>query len=72
MVDVLAIAIIVAFFAFSALVVRWLSRVVEDADADAAATEAGATDTAATDIAATDAGRDLVPAGGAEDTGWRM
>jgi hypothetical protein len=62
MVDVLAIAIIVAFFAFSALVVRWLSRVVEDADAD----------TAATDIAATDAGRDLVPAGGAEDTGWRM
>jgi hypothetical protein len=59
MVDVLAIAIIVAFFAFSALVVRWLGRVVEDADADA-------------DADATGPDRELVPAGGTEDTGWRM
>jgi Na+-transporting methylmalonyl-CoA/oxaloacetate decarboxylase gamma subunit len=67
MADVLAIAIIVAFFAFSALVVRWLSRVVEDADANTAAT-----DTGATDAAAAEADGELVPAGGAEDTGWRM
>jgi hypothetical protein len=62
MVDVLAIVIIVAFFAFSALVVRWLGRVVEDAAADSEVT----------DTAAAGPDGELVPAGGGDDTGWRM
>jgi hypothetical protein len=67
MVDALAIAIIVAFFAFCALVVRWLSRVVDDADTDAVATG-----TVATGTAAAEPEREPVPAGRGAAAGRRM
>ncbi len=39
MADVLVIVVILAFFGLSALVVRWLGRVVAQADQDAEAAE---------------------------------